>query len=277
MANNFTVKLVIFLIFCFFWYLTPLSTYVLNGIVYLIPRYLDIQIGEAATSLQRYRQVTQYNNRLTRIGNNIVNALPFDLTSGYKFEFKCIDEDFVNAFAFPGGKIYITDELIQDLETTDDELAAILAHEVGHVVHRHSIKGIVEKSAVTLAWQAIFYVDDDDHEESYGEAIGELLIKNAALFASLTFSRAHEYQADLEGWQALVKSAGYNPMGMISVFEKLLQLEPIGRDGRTHWDQTHPGTKDRIDKLMSICGNKCLNRSRVYLKESNRRQPNAEL
>ena len=54
--------------------------------------------------------------------------------------------------------------------------------------------------------------------------IGELLVKDAALFASLTFSRAHEYQADLEGWQALVKSAGYNPMGMISVFETLKQL-----------------------------------------------------
>ena len=107
--------------------------------------------------------------------------------------------------------------------------------------------------------------------------IGELLVKDAALFASLTFSRAHEYEADLEGWQALVSSAGYNPMGMITVFEKLLQLEPIGSNGRTHWDQTHPGTKDRIDKLLQICGNKCSNRTRAYVKESNRRQPNAEL
>ena len=78
----------------------------------------------------------------------------------------------MNAFAYPNGKIYITDELIQDLETTDDELAAILAHEIGHVVNRHSIKGLVEKSAVLLAWKAIFYEDDDDHEESFGEAIG---------------------------------------------------------------------------------------------------------
>ncbi len=269
------VKLLYFGIFCFFWYCTPFSTWVLDSVVYMIPRSLDASIGNAGASSQRYRIVHKYNDRLSKIGTKLISALPSTLTSGYQFSFHCIDEKFVNAFAYPGGKIYITDELIQDLQVTDDEIAAVLAHEIGHVVHRHSIKGLIEPGIVAIAWQAIFYVDDDDHKESFGEAIGEILVKNAALIASLSFSRAHEYEADMEGWTALMNSAGYNPVGMITLFEKLLQLEPEG-DGLTHWDKTHPGTKDRISKLLGYCGKKCDNRNTPLVKSGNRKQPKAD-
>jgi len=213
---EFAVKLVYFLCFCFLWYFTPFSTWVLNCVVYMVPRSLDTSIGNSGAGSQHYRIVRKYDNRLSSIGMKLVSALPPALTSGYEFSFQCIDEKYVNAFAYPGGKIYITDELIQDLQVTDDELAAVLAHEIGHVVHRHSMKGLIEPGIVAIAWHAIFYEDDDDHKESFGEAIGEILMKNAALIASLSFSRAHEYEADLEGWSAMLNSAGYNPVGMIT-------------------------------------------------------------
>lgn len=240
----------------------------------MVPRSLDTSIGNSGASSQYYRIVHKYDNRLSTIGMKLVSALPPALTSGYTFSFQCIDEKYVNAFAYPGGKIYITDELIQDLQVTDDELAAVLAHEIGHVVHRHSIKGLIEPGIVAIAWHAIFYDDDDDHKESFGEAIGEILMKNAALIASLSFSRAHEYEADLEGWSAMLNSAGYNPVGMITLFEKLLQLEPPV-NGQTHWDKTHPGTKDRIAKLLGHCGKKCDTRKTFVLSSGNRKQPKA--
>ena len=92
---------------------------------------------------------------------------------------------------------------------SDDELAAVIAHEIGHVVHRHSQKQLVHRSVIALAFQALFYKDDDEHKESFGEAIGELLIEKAALFTALTYSRAQEYEADAMGWETVTKTAGY--------------------------------------------------------------------
>jgi predicted Zn-dependent protease len=214
-------------------------------------------MGNTGVQGEYYRIVSKYNYRVNKIGNALLSSMPPDLTSGYQWRFDVIDKTYVNAFAFPGGSIFVTDELIEDLKVTDDELAAVIAHEIGHIVHRHSVKNVVQQMAVMLAWQAIFYEDDDDHKESFGEAIGELLIKKATLFAGLSFSRSHEFQADDEGWKAMVKTAGYNPIGMITFFEKLRQLTPED-DGTTHWDSTHPGTADRILTLKSVCGTPCL-------------------
>jgi Zn-dependent protease with chaperone function len=61
-----------------------------------------------------------------------------------------------------------------------------------------------------------------------------LLIKSAAGIAALTFSRSNEYQADTTGWEALTETAGFDQRGMITFFEKLMQLDPKG-DGKTHW------------------------------------------
>jgi beta-barrel assembly-enhancing protease len=251
-------RTVMFVGFCAVWYLTPFSSYIINAVVYCVPRYLDVQMGIAGAAVQRYVPVSRYDSRVSQIGRNLVGAIAPELKSGYNFEFKVIDKDFVNAFAYPGGKIYITDALIEDLNASDDELAAVIAHEIGHVIHRHSVKRIVESSAVVLMWKAIFYSDDDEHQENFGEAIGELLIRDAALFAGLSFSRAHEFEADDAGWRAMMAVNGYDPKGMISFFEKLLQLTP-DNDGTTHWDSTHPGTADRIVALKRTCGDACVN------------------
>ncbi len=93
--------------------------------------------------------------------------------------------------------------------------------------------------------------------------------------ASLTFSRDHEFEADESGWEALVLSrSGYSPKGMISLFDKLMLLN-ADDDGLTHWHSTHPGTKERILKLVDKCGSECKNRpyAGVNLTSANLKQP----
>ena len=274
-ADTVWEKLIIFVIFCIVWYCTPFSEPIASGLVWFIPRSLDVQMGHAAARSSRFRTSMNggYQSRVKKIGGDILRAMPKDLTSGYDFSFEVIDEDYVNAFAFPGGGVFITDELISDLDATDDEIAAVLAHEIGHIVHRHSQKGWVKDSAVLLVWSAVFYEDGDDHDESFGEAMGELLIKSAAGIAALSFSRSHEYQADSTGWVALTEAAGFDQRGMITFFEKLMQLDVQG-DGKTHWDSTHPGTADRIKELRSRCGTSCNDmKPTKQLDEKKRRQP----
>ena len=231
-ADTIWEKLVIFGVFCVLWYCTPFSEPIASGLVWFIPRSLDVQMGHAAARTSGFRtsKYSEHQARVSRIGKRIVKAVPSTLTSGYDFSFEVIDANYVNAFAYPGGAIFITDELISDLDATDDEIAAVLAHEIGHVVHRHSQKRWVKDSAVILVWKAVFYDDDDDHDESFGEALGELLIKSAAGIAALTFSRSNEYQADTTGWEALTETAGFDQRGMITFFEKLLfiRIPPAG-------------------------------------------------
>lgn len=215
-------------------------------------------MGNAGVSGANYRIDQRYETKLNKIGESLLRGIKDHDKDGYAFEFHAIKETYVNAFAYPGGKIFITDQMIEDLNLSDDEIAAVVAHEIGHVMKRHSVKGLIEKGIVMIAFSACFYEDqndDDGKKDTYGEKIGKILIQNAVLIGGLSFSRLHEFEADSTGWEAMVMSkSGYDPVAMITLFEKLMKL--TSDDGSTHWHSTHPGTKDRIEALIkTYCSN----------------------
>ena len=146
------------------------------------------------------------------------------------FTFKVIDKDDVeNAFALPGGYIYIFKALLEKLD--DDELAAILAHEVGHVCARHSIKRLQSG----LGYQIMQILVIRGAKDSYtrrkaGEAFGQLMLAN---------SREHEFEADALAVKYL-KKASYDPEGMLNALDKLLQWQMEGKTGPKRYWFTHP-------------------------------------
>ncbi len=146
------------------------------------------------------------------------------------FTFKVIDKDDVeNAFALPGGYIYIFKALLEKLD--DDEIAAILAHEVGHVCARHSIKRLQN----SLGYQIMQILVMQGARDSYtrgkaGEAFGQLMLAN---------SREDEFEADALAVKYL-KKANYNPEGMLSALDKLLQWQMEGKTGPKRYWFTHP-------------------------------------
>jgi len=235
------------------WTFTPIADLVTDVIVEMIPVERDVELGRAAVMQARYR-VLPDSNSVSMIGRNLVSKLPSAVTRHLDFQFHIIEEDYVNAFAYPGGRIFVTRRLIDDLHASRDEIAAVLAHEIGHVVSRHSQKQIIKKQVLGYILSALTREDGDGYRETFGENIHELLLGVASQFSTMSFSRSNEYEADNRGFENLLL-AGMDPRGMISFFEKLQARTSHGSHQRqalsaaSDWFSTHPHTEERIKAL----------------------------
>jgi predicted Zn-dependent protease len=236
------------------WYLTPISDYIVDIMLWQVPIQADMELGRKA--MKEFPHSTIHHPKWTPM----VKSVGWELVSSssqavdenskyYSWDFGIIDHGtMVNAFALPGGVVRVTLALLEQLDLTEGELAALLGHEMGHVLCRHSQARVLQRQVVSMIFQALTYQDNDAYQESFGEAIGELLLKSADWVGQQAFSRKDEYQADAMGWELLKHSKRYNPQSLQSVLTKLWDLQ--GRQGgTTSWESTHPGTLDRIDAL----------------------------
>lgn len=227
----------------------------------------DVDLGrQAVLSLeQKYPPVVDRWG-VSKIGLELVEASSyssatnqnslFDNIQQYKWDFGVVHApQIVNAFALPGGIVRVTDALLTNLALTNDELAALIGHEMGHVLHRHTQKRAVKNRLLSTIWEAFVYEDHDGYDESFGEAVGEGLWKSASYLGELSFSRTDEYQADDAAWDLLSSTYSfghssvqqYHPRSVRRLLRKLWEYQ--GGSGSTSWESTHPGTKDRIDAL----------------------------
>lgn len=142
-----------------------------------------------------------------------------------------------NAFALPGGTIVMTDELIEMFPEEDYVLAAVLAHEIGHVEHEHSLRQIYR----ALGMAAMIGLIAGDA----GPMLEDIVLEGSALL-SLSFSRQHEMQADDFSYDIL-SGTGQRADGLIRFFEKLEEDMPIPESGE--WMMTHPLSKKRIENI----------------------------
>jgi predicted Zn-dependent protease len=156
------------------------------------------------------------------------------------FTYHIVDDNDVNAFAIPGGHIYVNRGLVAQADH-ENMLASVVAHEMVHILARHSIKQMEQANAIN--------------------AIGSILLGNAGQLAQIAgqiaaggamarFSRADEKEADDLGLE-LMASAGYNPNGMLDMFQKLLALEKSQPGAVAKFFSDHPGTQDRINDVSS--------------------------
>ncbi|MDH3404539.1 MAG: M48 family metalloprotease [Acidobacteriota bacterium] len=160
--------------------------------------------------------------------------------------FRLADDEIVNAFALPGGRIYVTRGLLAHLNR-EAELAGVLGHEIGHVSARHAVNGLSRELAITagvLAGLALFDVDDD------AQAIAALGL--GLLF--LKFGRNQERQADELGVR-YAERAGLDPWGVVDVLRVLEQVSRAQGDGWFPvWLSTHPDPEGRWQRLAAETG-----------------------
>jgi predicted Zn-dependent protease len=149
----------------------------------------------------------------------------------------------LNAFAVPGGYVYIYTGLLK-LMDSEAELAAVTSHEVSHVVARHSIKRLQQVLGVTVLYEIVM-----------GQSSSETL--EAAISAGLQialqgYSRSYEREADEYGVHYLEK-AGYNPLGAEEMFLKLKEAsrESESRSFFENMLASHPETQERIDNVRA--------------------------
>jgi len=179
-------------------------------------------------------QDAQIQNYVNALGNRIAH-----LTSraDLQWQYQVVNSDVVNAFALPGGFIYVNRGVLERASNMS-ELAGVLGHETEHVVRRHSVKQMEQAQGANVGVGILC-------------ALTAINIGGTAVFAK--FSRTDEIQADEGGFNNVMR-AGISPRGMLTFFQKLLAEEQqSGGGGSTAaWFADHPGTTDRIADIQRM-------------------------
>ena len=165
--------------------------------------------------------------------------------SPYRFEFYLLnDSESVNAFALPGGQIFITAGLYDQLET-EGQLAGVIGHEIGHVVARHGAQQIAQQELTEgLTGAVVLATYDPENPASQQTAQVALLIGN---LITMKFSREDELEGDRLGVRMLAE-AGYDPRAMIGLMRILDQS--AGENRQPEFFSTHPNPANRIDQIQ---------------------------
>jgi beta-barrel assembly-enhancing protease len=203
----------------------------------------EIAMGkQMAAEVQRQAKIlddtiiTEYVNR---VGQNLVR----NSDAKVPFTFQVIDDDTLNAFALPGGFIFVHTGLIHTAET-EAEMASAMAHEIAHVAARHMTRQACRAQIANIAAIPLIFL---------GGLPGYVIRQGAGMaipMTFLTFSRGFEAEADYLGLQYLY-AAGYDPNASIDMFEKMMSLEKRKPGSIAKAFSTHPLNEDRLRKTQA--------------------------
>ncbi len=215
---------------------------------------LERQLGEAIMAQGRrdptYINDPELSQYLTRMGRKLAAFSPGSVPDVEMFG---VRDPEINAFAMPGGFIGVNTGLIVS-SGSESELAAVLAHEIGHVVQRHIARGMTQQSQsgvvmmASLAAALLAALAGGGANLAMGvAAFGQA----AAINRQLGFSRDAEREADRTGLQMLTR-AGYDPSGMAHMFERLMNASRLNEGmGGGAWASTHPLSIDRMSDVQN--------------------------
>ncbi len=206
----------------------------------------EVQLGqEYAAQIARELplvQDAQVVNYINQLGNQIaVIADP----RGIRYSFYVVNAPEVNAFAVPGGHIYINRGLIERAENMS-EVAGVLAHEVGHVVHRHGIDQVQRAQTANGVLSAVYGILLGRNPSGLEQVV--IQGGGSAYFAG--YSREAEREADATAVQYLM-ATGTHPQGLVTMFEKLMAERQQNPGAVERWFSTHPTTQERINNVQA--------------------------
>jgi predicted Zn-dependent protease len=178
-----------------------------------------------------------------RIGQRLAKATSAGKTD-YNFEFHLLaDSQTVNAFALPGGQVFLTMGLLKLLKT-EDEIAGVLGHEIGHVVGRHSAEQIAKAKLTSGLTTAVITAATET--PSQGSAQLAQLVNQ---LVNTRYGRDDELESDRLGVRFLME-AGYDPEGLIGVMKVLEKAS--GGSRQPEFLSTHPSPTRRTDRIAAI-------------------------
>lgn len=163
-----------------------------------------------------------------------------DKDKPWEYSFDVIDGNEVNAFALPGGPMFVYTGLLDKMKT-EDELAGVIGHELTHVRREHWAYQYRDEQARSLGISLIMTV------LRVNDTLSGLIDLSADVLVNLPYSRGHENEADDGGFQ-MVADAGYNPQGMADLFK---MLKESSRDKPPEFLSTHPADEARIARIES--------------------------
>lgn len=211
----------------------------------------DVNIFTDAEELQFGREYVAQHEQKVRIHRdpvvtNYINDLGQSLVRHSKrpnitYTFKVVETKGINAYAIPGGFIYVHLDLIRAAKN-ESELAAVIGHEIGHIVGQHSMKRLTQVYSLKIIKQLI--LDDDSSE--FKKLVADVL----AAGLLFRYSRDHERESDFYGVQN-VYDAGIAPEGAVGFFETLSATRRIAPSAIEKFLSTHPMPNERVLKVRN--------------------------
>jgi beta-barrel assembly-enhancing protease len=243
------IRLIIALVIAgisFFSYLSSRSTNPVTGET----QYVDMTPEqEIAMGLQAAPQMAQeygglYQNQQAQdfvksVGQKVVASSVASQTP-YQFDFHLLaDEETVNAFALPGGQVFITAALLDRLET-EGQLAGVLGHEIGHVVGRHGSEHLAKQKLTQGLTGAVGVAAGGYDSARMAQMVGQMI--------NLQYGRSDELESDKFGVKFMT-DAGYDPRALMGVM-KILEESRGGASQQPEFMSSHPNPGNRIEQIQ---------------------------
>lgn len=185
------------------------------------------------------------NSYVQCVAKSLTPLVPDSVFSG-EWEVVVFEDEQVNAFALPGGKIGVYTGLL-NVAKTQSQLAAVIGHEIGHVIAHHGNERMSTSTITNLGTQAVAQVIESN-EVAYSGAIMAAIGMGSQVAITLPFSRAHESEADLIGL-ALMAQAGFDPRESVDLWQNM----DAASNGQRPIEllSTHPAPQTRIENLQA--------------------------
>jgi predicted Zn-dependent protease len=201
-----------------------------------------LRTAQQKNALNRDAQQTE---RLRAIARHLIpHATRFNANAGkWRWEVNLLSSKTVNAFCMPGGKIAFFTGIIDALQLTDDEIAVIMGHEVGHALLEHGRARMSQEvlKNVGISVAAMVF--------NLGQISADLLAQASNLAVSLPYARSQESDADLVGLE-LAARAGYDPRAAVAVWQKMSKFAAASGQGKPpQFLSTHPSNDNRIKAI----------------------------
>ncbi|MDY6974770.1 MAG: M48 family metallopeptidase [Pseudomonadota bacterium] len=185
------------------------------------------------------------NSYVECVANAITSQVPTSVFSG-QWEVVVFDDEQVNAFALPGGKIGVYTGLLNVAEN-QHQLAAVIGHEVGHVIAEHGNERMSQSTLINVGSQAVGQVLAANEVPQSGPIMAAIGL-GVQVGVQLPFSRTHESEADVIGLQLMAKS-GFDPRQSVNLWQNMDAAS--GGNRPMELLSTHPAPQTRIDNLQA--------------------------
>jgi predicted Zn-dependent protease len=201
------------------------------------------QLSATAGSKGQLNSDPVMTRRVRDIGFRLIKEVPVFRPDAaqWAWEINVFDSDEVNAFCAPGGKIGVYTGIIRKLDLSDNELAAVMGHEIAHALREHSREQVSQQTLSSTVVQGIAASGS-----SNAGAASALAAVGAQFFLHLPFSRDMELEADVMGLELMAR-AGYDPRHAPAVWRKMQRL--AGGKEPVQFFSTHPNSSNRIAAL----------------------------